>query len=87
MLRVLVRLADKENSVVFQALAEGKCVIDGREPSLHTQTVRWVADEMLGVKFNAGGHCKGIALKAISRGSTEDDVLVQDLAKKLVLKG
>lgn len=75
----------QDQFVVFQALSEGKCVIDGREPSLHTQTARWVAEEILGVKFNASGHCRGIALKAVSRESLKDEALLQNLAEKVDL--
>lgn len=71
----------EDQIVVFQALAEGRSIIDiGRRPetrkrkmagvdgggkgSLHTQTVRWVCEEMLGTVFDNEGGCLGKALDA-----------------------
>jgi RNA 3'-terminal phosphate cyclase (ATP) len=61
----------QDQLVVFQALADGKSCVDaglgeaGEESSLHTKTVRWVAEEMLGgrVKIN-GSSIQGIGLRA-----------------------
>ena len=53
----------QDQLVVFQALAEGRSVIqDGQngEGSLHTKTARWVVEQVLGRKFE-GGSCDGIA--------------------------
>ncbi|KAF2179400.1 RNA 3'-terminal phosphate cyclase [Zopfia rhizophila CBS 207.26] len=57
----------RDQLVVFQALAKGKSkVFGGRkngflvEPSLHTKTAQWVANEMIGVKFDEEGGCEGI---------------------------
>jgi RNA 3'-terminal phosphate cyclase (ATP) len=33
-----------------------------REPSLHTRTARWVAETILGIKFDAEGNCEGRGL-------------------------
>lgn len=54
----------QDQLVVWQALAGGASVVDGGEHggegSLHTRTVRWVCEEMLGpeVSFQAGGCCR-----------------------------
>ena len=56
--------ANLKSSVVFQALAHGKSTIDAREPSLHTQTARWVVEQLLGIRFDESGHCEGIGLHA-----------------------
>ena len=56
----------QDQLVVFQALAKGKAIIDGgkgREPSLHTRTVRWVAEQVLGVKFDEKGTCEGVGFR------------------------
>jgi RNA 3'-terminal phosphate cyclase (ATP) len=66
----------RDQLVIFQALAEGRCEIDsGRgedgknvKPSLHTLTAHWVANQLLGVEFDQEGICDGIGLKA--RGET-----------------
>jgi RNA 3'-terminal phosphate cyclase (ATP) len=59
----------RDQYVVFQALAMGRSEIDGGyrqdkreavEASLHTQTARWVASELLGVQFDERGTCEGI---------------------------
>ena len=47
---------------IFQALAKGQTVVDAgqgqQEGTLHTQTVRWVCEEVLqNVKFGADGSC------------------------------
>lgn len=57
----------QDQLVVFQALAQGRAFVDagkGREESLHTKTVRWAAEEMLGVEFDGEGVCGGISFKA-----------------------
>ena len=56
----------QDQLVVFQALAKGKAEMDGgkgREPSLHTRTVRWVAEQVLGVKFDEKGTCEGVGFR------------------------
>lgn len=71
----------QDQLVVFQALASGESRVDGGkwktdlgkedeecgddEGSLHTRTVRWVCERMLGkmgtgVKFTSGGRCQGV---------------------------
>ncbi len=60
----------QDQLAVFQALAEGRSVVDGgqKEPSLHTKTARWVLQKMLGVEFDdRDGSCKGIGLVAGER--------------------
>ncbi len=54
----------QDQLVVFQALVAGKAAIDTgtQEASLHTLTARWVAEEMLGVKFDKKGTCDGVRL-------------------------
>ena len=57
----------QDQLVIFQALAEGKSVVDGgkdKEASLHTQTCRWVGEKILGLKFDEEGSCEGITSKA-----------------------
>lgn len=59
----------QDQLVVFQILAEGSSMVDaGKEKgkgSLHTQTVRWVAQQMLGgnVRFDEGGGCEGVGFR------------------------
>lgn len=59
----------QDQLVVFQALAEGRSVVDGgrKGSSLHTKTARWVVREMLGVEFDEDGSCEGIGLVAGKR--------------------
>ena len=60
----------QDQLVIFQALAQGKSeVFSGMEtePSLHTRTVRWVGQEILGVKFDNAGGCEGISFKSGER--------------------
>ena len=55
----------QDQLVVFQALAEGRSVIqDGHkgEGSLHTKTARWVVEQMLGLEFERGS-CNGIGFQ------------------------
>lgn len=61
----------RDQVVLFQALAEGKSHVDGgmidsrrREPTLHTQTAMWIAEEMLGTTFDEAGECVGKAFRA-----------------------
>lgn len=60
----------QDQLVVFQALAKGKADIDGgkgRKPSLHTRTVRWVAEQVLGVRFDEKGTCEGVGFRVGER--------------------
>ena len=55
----------QDQLVVFQALAKERSVVRGRDGTgtLHTQTARWVCEEMLGnrgVQFDKDGACEGI---------------------------
>ena len=54
----------QDQLVVFQALVKGIATIDGRVPSLHTQTARWVTERVLGTTFDENGHCAGIGFVA-----------------------
>ncbi|KAK4934974.1 hypothetical protein LTR10_023880 [Elasticomyces elasticus] len=61
----------EDQLVVFQALATGKTSVDADRHyqsgedmerdmgSLHTRTVRWVCNEMLGTVFDGSGGCEG----------------------------
>lgn len=56
----------QDQLVVFQALAEGRGFVNlgkVKEASLHTRTVRWVAEKIMGVEFDDAGTCAGIAYK------------------------
>ncbi|CAI6340740.1 unnamed protein product [Periconia digitata] len=56
----------RDQIVVFQALAQGRSVVDGggdREASLHARTAEWVAERMLGVRFEGGGGCVGVGYR------------------------
>ncbi|KAF2104129.1 RNA 3'-terminal phosphate cyclase [Rhizodiscina lignyota] len=58
----------RDQMAVFQALAEGKSVVDGGrdedggrvKASLHARTVQWVAGEVVGVDFDKEGSCNGV---------------------------
>ena len=63
----------QDQLVVFQALADGKSFIEGRDPSLHTQTARWLAREMLDIEFDEQGNCEGVAFAA--RPGSQDELL------------
>ena len=70
----------QDQLVVFQALAAGVAEVDGgkgSEATLHTQTARWVAEEVLGVKFDGEGRCKGVGFVAgeyyLGRTRTKED--------------
>ncbi|KAL8702330.1 MAG: hypothetical protein Q9224_000032 [Gallowayella concinna] len=52
----------QDQLVVFQGLAEGRSVIDSGKDmhaTLHTETARWVAEQLLSLKFNKRGSCEG----------------------------
>lgn len=56
----------QDQLVIFQALAGGRGFVDyGSEElvSLHTRTVRWVSERILGVAFDDKGTCAGVAYK------------------------
>ena len=60
----------RDQLVIFQALAEGRSEVyagrdlddeeQPREPSLHARTAEWVANRMLGVKYDDRGGCLGV---------------------------
>ncbi|CAE6997999.1 hypothetical protein P3342_000726 [Pyrenophora teres f. teres] len=57
----------RDQVVVFQALGKGESRVHGgcrgaerMEMSLHARTAVWVAGEVLGVRFDEGGGCKGV---------------------------
>lgn len=52
----------QDQLVVFQTLAEGRSTVDSghnARASLHTQTARWVAEQVLKLKFDEQGTCHG----------------------------
>lgn len=60
----------QDQLVVFQALARGKSVVHlgmDTKPSLHTQTVRWVGQNILDISFDNEGTCEGISFKSGER--------------------
>lgn len=78
----------EDQLVVFQALAAGKTSVEtGRQTrrtqemwSLHTRTVRWVCNEMLGTVFDGHGGCEGLGMvddgdvESVSRGLAAVDI-------------
>lgn len=76
----------QDQLVVFQALAEGSAEVDygnGRSASLHTQTARWVAEQILGMKFNEKGECNGQALRVGERVWEREGKHKEDLAESM----
>lgn len=74
----------QDQLIVFQALAQGKStVFSGMEtkPTLHTETVRWVGQQMLDLNFDNAGACEGISFKSGERYSERQIV---ELDTKLV---
>ena len=57
----------QDQLVVFQALAEGESNVEAGGPSLHTETARWVVEQILGPRFDEEGKCRGIGFKAGQR--------------------
>lgn len=60
----------EDQLVVFQALAQGRSLVDGgkgKEASLHTRTARWVVERLLGVRFDEVGACEGVGLRVGER--------------------
>ncbi|KAL8786693.1 MAG: hypothetical protein Q9213_002628 [Squamulea squamosa] len=52
----------QDQLVVFQALAQGRSVVDSGKDmhaTLHTKTARWVVEQLLGLGFDEGGICSG----------------------------
>jgi RNA 3'-terminal phosphate cyclase (ATP) len=78
----------RDQIVVFQALAEGRCEIDvGRGedgthvlPSLHTKTAEWVAGQVLGIVVREDGLEEGSAYVV---PGIEDDIKDDDHVQKL----
>ncbi|PVH94509.1 RNA 3'-terminal phosphate cyclase [Periconia macrospinosa] len=96
----------RDQIVVFQALAGGVCGVHGGrrrrkkengdeeegtlEPSLHARTAMWVAEQILGVKFDAeNGTCVGVGFAGDARMREEEETdhidvvgtLTQDMAR------
>lgn len=74
----------QDQLVVFQALAKGRSRVDGRKgekATLHTHTVRWVVERILGAPFDEDGVCEGAGIKVgegYSGGEgTEEEALVE----------
>ena len=75
----------QDQLVVFQALSEGRAVVDSKNDggSLHTQTARWVVEQILGLDFDKGS-CNGIGFRAGQLGlHTGDSDLAVPLVKDL----
>lgn len=56
----------QDQLIVFQALAEGRAVVDSgkdAQVTLHTRTARWVTEQILGLKFDQQGTCSGCHFK------------------------
>lgn len=76
----------QDQLVVFQALAKGRSVVRGRDGkgTLHTQTARWVCEQLLGsrgVRFDKDGACEGIvwnieetAVAGVEKGMQELEI-------------
>ena len=76
----------QDQLVVFQALAKGQAKVDcgnGREPSLHTQTARWVAEQVLGMKFGENGVCDGQAFRVAEKIGERKEKKQADHAKDM----
>jgi RNA 3'-terminal phosphate cyclase (ATP) len=80
----------RDQLVVFQSLAEGMSkVFEGRkgdvsvQPSLHTKTAMWVANQILGVEFDEEGGCEGMGFRPGGGGEEEEptDALAKELEK------
>ncbi len=71
----------QDQLVVFQALAEGRSVVDSGKDmyaTLHTRTARWVAELLLGLTFDERGTCGGCGFEVgedfLAREKTEREV-------------
>ena len=67
----------RDQLVVFQALAQGRSKVWGGrthnglvDMSLHAQTAKWVAEEMLGVRFDDEGGCTGVGFCHDEKGDS-----------------
>jgi RNA 3'-terminal phosphate cyclase (ATP) len=74
----------RDQLVVFQALAEGKCEVDVGEdedgpvqPSLHAQTVQWVTEEILGARWKKNRGCDGVAFMVGGSKPLSEDLPTQ----------
>ncbi|KAL9118903.1 MAG: hypothetical protein Q9187_004542 [Circinaria calcarea] len=76
----------QDQLIVFQALSEGRAVVDSgknNEGSLHTQTARWVVEQMLGLEFDKGS-CDGIGFRAGQKVWPSGKTVPSNLAVPLV---
>lgn len=71
----------QDQLVVFQALAEGRSMVDSGKDmyaTLHTRTARWVAEQLLGLTFDERGTCGGCGFEVgedfLARKKTEREV-------------
>ena len=78
----------RDQLVVFQALAEGSSYVDGGRtegdrttPSLHAQTAMWVTEKILGVSYDEGGGCEGIAFRPGGEQSGVEEELVEEVGQ------
>jgi RNA 3'-terminal phosphate cyclase (ATP) len=77
----------RDQLVVFQSLAAGRCEIDvGRSedgkyilPSLHAKTAFWVSNELLGVEFDQNGIGDGIGYAVANEEGDGIGKLTQDV--------
>lgn len=76
----------QDQLVVFQALAKGQAEVDcgkEREPSLHTQTARWVAEQVFGISFDDKGMCDGQEFRVGEKFWERKEKKHADLAKDI----
>ncbi|KAL8850646.1 MAG: hypothetical protein Q9221_004432 [Calogaya cf. arnoldii] len=71
----------QDQLVVFQALADGRSVVNSGKDmyaTLHTKTARWVAEQLLGLAFDERGTCSGCGFAVgedlLARREPERDV-------------
>ena len=69
----------QDQLVIFQALADGQAAVDAgrQQASLHTETARWVAERVLGVRFNDNGNCEGVQFRVGEDCSRQTEEVVE----------
>ncbi|KAI9871674.1 MAG: hypothetical protein M1830_002627 [Pleopsidium flavum] len=80
----------EDQLVIFQALARGRSVVGGVEkgdlenastqPTLHTQTARWVAKTILDIQFVKHGGCKGVGFTVRERNQKRQQALMTEIS-------
>lgn len=77
----------RDQLVVFQALGEGRSCVDGGSEegrvrlSLHARTAMWVAERVVGVRFDEEGACEGVAFGQRGREDECEEDVVQSMGK------